>query len=987
MARTRRRESVELFVSPQGDDRWSGRLSAPAADAKDGPFASLSVAASAARRLRKIGAVVTVRLRGGRHELADTWRLGAADGGSLEHPALWAAYPGERPVLSGGRRITGWRAGNANGKDCWITDLPEVADGSWWFTQLWVDGRRAPRASLPKQGWWHFAALPDGAIWKNRWFEGPQHLHYAEGTLDPTWRNLDDVELIAPELWYENHLRIAAIEPATRTVRLRAPMIGRGIDENGKPDRFQAVHVFEALGEPGEWYLDRQLGRLFYLPRPGETIDVSEFIAPRVDTLIEVAGSATRPVQHLHLIGLDLRHAEVELPADHPGAVQAAVHMPGALRFLHARHCVVRESTVSRVGQYAVEIGYGCHQCVVADNHLHDLGAGGVKIEHEWLIPDGVQGGCTPDHCATWHARQVLPEYARLPLKSKAPKTSLRQCATVEDNRIHDGCLVYRSAIGIWIGNCGGNRIRRNHLHDLGYTGISCGWTWGYADSATIDNRIEHNHIHHINWQPVLSDNGAIYCLGRHPLGTIRGNHIHHVGCWGYGGWGLYLDEGSSHFLVEGNLVHHTKHAGFNTHFGRDNTVRGNCFAYAQREHIAHGRPEAHRSTRFEGNLLVWDAPNQPILADWSGRTISARDNLLWAGGREIRLGGRTVGEWQAMGQLKGCLVADPCFAAPEDGDFRLRAGSPASAMGLRVPLDAGPQGWRARAETRVHTRIEIHDSSRATLHVENLGETVVNGKVRVLGSHGVTVLKGAALAVRGLAPGKALRQELHLAVTTQRLYWSLETAVHGAGFLSTLETHYPTLHLPRLAVKDPAGLGAALDAVGATAWAIPGPDCQDAGQVRLAHTGSHLAVEIVARDGAPSQGEHAWEGSCVEIFGSAAAAPERRLSPNGLGHVVGQVFLVPAVGASPVRGAKQVGSEKTAPEILLDSTTAPGGWRLNALVPLALLHVADRQKRFCMELVLTVRPSGDRPTWRGQLGCAYSAFQLNLDYTPVVLG
>ena len=55
-------------------------------------------------------------------------------------------------------------------------------------------------------------------------------------------------------------------------------------------DRYLIENVAEALSEPGEWYLDRESGRLTYLPLPGETPDTVEVIAPRAEKLVLLRG-------------------------------------------------------------------------------------------------------------------------------------------------------------------------------------------------------------------------------------------------------------------------------------------------------------------------------------------------------------------------------------------------------------------------------------------------------------------------------------------------------------------------------------------------------------------------------------------------------------------------------------------------------------------------------------------------------------------------
>ncbi|MBI2298449.1 MAG: hypothetical protein HYU66_05770 [Armatimonadetes bacterium] len=131
---------AELFVAPNGKDASPGTLAAPLATPQE--------AQRRARRLLAEGQPVTITLRGGVYPLSQAMVFGGSDSGTAERPATWQAYRGERPILDGGRRITGWRR---EGK-LWAVTLPEVRAGRWSFNQLFVNGRRAQRARTPNEG-------------------------------------------------------------------------------------------------------------------------------------------------------------------------------------------------------------------------------------------------------------------------------------------------------------------------------------------------------------------------------------------------------------------------------------------------------------------------------------------------------------------------------------------------------------------------------------------------------------------------------------------------------------------------------------------------------------------------------------------------------------------------------------------------------------------------------------------------------------------
>ncbi len=680
----------DLFVSPLGDDKWSGRLPDPNAEGTDGPLASLARARDLLRQRKQQGrwrGPATVWIRGGRYELAAPLVFTPDDSA----PVTYAAYPGEQPVLSGGRRITGWRVAPhpiyPTLGEVWMAELPDVAAGKWVFRQLFVNGERRHRPRLPKiapgsDGRDDFYRIAHAANIRLEnasiadLFDGSDRFTAAPGQFD-AWRNLDDVEVVLLHYWVEERMSVASYDPEAREVVFtRRTVFALRDDFTPRYARYYVDNVFEALTEPGEWYLDRTTGRLYYVPLPGERIEAIEAYAPAVEQLLRLDGDPdhSRYVEFLCFRGIVFEHADWRAFDLSP---QAACHLPGALALTGARYCAIEDCVVRRVGYYGIELGDGCRGIRIVGNDIGDLGGGGVKL--------GGADACGPpcrrngDHCIT-------------------------------DNHIHDGGKVFHSAVGVLARHTFGNRIAHNHIHDFYYSGISCGWVWGYAESVSRDNRLEKNHIHDLGkgW---LSDMGGIYTLGVQPGTVIRGNLIHDVEKANYGGWAIYLDEGSAHILVEDNVCYNTSSQPHHTHYGRENILRNNIWAFGREGMVALSRAEEHVSYTFERNIVL--AHGQPIFIggyanDFSKRSVISDLNLFWdAAGVEPTLmatqrDGRIhaapafgLAQWQAAtGNDRNSIIADPGFTDPARFDFTLSPDSPAWRLGFR-PIDLSDVGPR----------------------------------------------------------------------------------------------------------------------------------------------------------------------------------------------------------------------------------------------------------------------------------------------------
>ncbi|GAB6165692.1 hypothetical protein JCM19992_16920 [Thermostilla marina] len=654
---------------------------------------TLEEALRRARELRKGQATsvpVTIAIHAGTYPIEKPIVLTPEDSGRPNAPLVIRAAGDGPVVISGGKPITGWRL-TADG--LWQTEIPEVREGRWHFRELFVGGTRRLRARKPNKGFLRVAGFPDGGR-EVHYHTDCRRFEFAPGDLDPDWYNLNDVEVIVYHFWTDSHLPIESIDSATNIVTFRhkaGKVFTDDFTSNGA--RYIVENVREELDAPGEWYLDRRSGILTYKPLPGEHPDRTSVIAPIAPRLVELRGnpSTRHYVRNVEFRDIAFAYANFELPIGNSNDKQGSASVPAAIYLRGAEQCTFEHCTVENVGTFAFEIAEGCRDNAFRANRIAHCAAGAFRIN----------GGDDTAH----------------PLL----RTGNNEIA---DNVVEYYGEVYPSAVGILLMHTFGNRVSHNHIHHGWYTGVSVGWEWGYQRSISRDNRIEFNHIHHIG-QGLLSDMGAVYTLGVSPGTVIRNNLIHDVDANQYGGWGIYNDEGSTHILIENNIVYNTKFATYNIHYAKEVTVCNNVFALGKLEQISRGRVEPHISVFFENNIVYW-REGKLLSKNWSDEPYTFHFHPKNAEGertvdttfvfdynlyfnptqslQEVDFAGGNFAQWQARGKDEHSLYADPKFRDPENGDFTLAADSPAFDLGFR-PIDTTTIGPRTTPGPRTPSR------------------------------------------------------------------------------------------------------------------------------------------------------------------------------------------------------------------------------------------------------------------------------------------
>jgi hypothetical protein len=673
-------EQSAFFVATNGNDGWSGKLAAPNRQRTDGPFAKVERALRAIRESRSRASNIperaTILIREGCYFLNEPLMLGPQDSG-----LLMSTYRNEKPILSGGRRISGWKETEFAGRKLWATDVPEVREGRWFFRELWINGRRAVRARHPNRGYFSVAESLDTTP---DWTKGQARFRFREGDLK-NWAEATNAEVIVFSRWVESRLPIASIDEMQRIVTFGK----RSVFQLGPGDLYCVEHARDILDQPGEWYLDRKAGRVYYQPQPGEKIDHVEAVAPVLSQVIRIEGKpdAKLFVERVDFKGLTLSHTEWCFPegfqsgknkpqispepqVEVGGFAQAAIGVPAAVWGEGVHDCKFENCTFSNLGDYGLELARGCVSNRIVGCEFGDLGAGGIKIGETGIRQNELE------------------------------QSGFNEIA---DCNIHDGGKMFASAIGVWIGQSANNRITHNLIHDFFYTGISIGWTWGYGPSLAANNLVAFNHVHHIGVKsdrdgPVLSDMGGIYTLGKQPGTRIVNNLWHDIAGIQYGGWGIYFDEGSSGILAMSNVVYRTTHGGFHQHYGETNMVWNNIFAFGRDQQIQRTRPEPHVSFSFKTNIVYFDSG--PLLAgDWSGTNFQMDWNVYFDArpdAKEMTFANISQGKWREQRNDRNSIVANPLFVAPKENDFRLQPNSPALKLGFE-PIDVSRTGVSGR--------------------------------------------------------------------------------------------------------------------------------------------------------------------------------------------------------------------------------------------------------------------------------------------------
>ncbi|EMI22965.1 PDZ/DHR/GLGF domain protein [Rhodopirellula maiorica SM1] len=441
-------------------------------------------------------------------------------------------------------------------------------------------------------------------------------------------------------------------------------------------------NIFEELDAAGEWFHDASSSTLYYQPAADVNLDTAKVEVVRLRHLIEINGSEANPVHHMTFQGFTVRHAARTFMDSKEPLLRSdwTIYRGGAILLTGTEQIQILDTEFDQVGGNAVFASNYNRDVLVQGCHIHDTGASGVCFVGD---PDAV--------------RDPLFEYGQTNDLSKIDRTVGPKTNNYPADCVVDDCLIHgigrveRQPAGVQISMAQDITVRDCSIYDTARAGINVSeGTWGghlIQRCDVFDTVLEtHDHGSFNSWgrdrywrrdslttsQKAVDEDPQLPFLDAMKTTVIRDSR------WRCDhGWDIDLDDGSSNYDIYNNLLLNKglklregfrRHAynnvmpvgWFHPHVwfqGSNDRVYSNIFSN-RHSPARMSRPYTRGETMVDRNFF---ATTNPEVLDFSKR-----------------LG------WDA-----NSLLGDPMYVDPENGDFRVKEGSPALKVGFEnFPMD-----------------------------------------------------------------------------------------------------------------------------------------------------------------------------------------------------------------------------------------------------------------------------------------------------------
>ena len=509
---------ADFYVSPDGNDDWSGTIESPNSSSSDGPFKTIERAQKAVRELKKevykpedipidiryvtsphtlgSGKDILVLIRDGYYQLDKPLNFSPQDGGERietdqpsgafefhklkDHYVTYAAYPGENPIISGGKCLKGWKK-----------------EGNIWYTnsngvdvkKLVVNGKLQTLARTPNRGQF---VMPKAA-------KSTTEFYFKKGDIKK-WPDMEDNTIFMYLRWHYGINKITEVDESTGMGVLEKPQSGVVVIS----PRYYIENVKALLDTAGEWYYNKRTDDIFYMSAE-EVSDPNsaKIVSPVISDLVVVKGKPGKPVRNLRFYGL----------------VFEALNEGGNGLFLeYASYCEIVDSKIRGIGGKGIYLGLGTFETRILSNEITQVDHGAIEID----------GDPVPEQAEDIIRQNIISYNYVNDVGGNAIAVRNTLFTTISHNEISNNTGRYPLYVGGW------------HNIEESLEG-------GYV--------VEYNHLHHV--QSLSDDSGVITSGGYTYNSVIRNNLIHDVSRGMFNdNVAIWFDNMSSGWVAEDNIYY-----------------------------------------------------------------------------------------------------------------------------------------------------------------------------------------------------------------------------------------------------------------------------------------------------------------------------------------------------------------------------------------------------------------------------------------------
>lgn len=493
-----------FYVATNGDDAHSGT--------KDQPFASLERARDAVRALgsETVGDIL-IEVAPGDYFRTQPFVLEPRDSGRGSFRVIYrgGGKPGSARLI-GGQRLTQWEPVDGS------VFRAKTAPGQE-FSTLYENGIRARKARFPNYEFDARFPLSDAPYLVAENGTGTS-LIWKVGDLDP----IADIDLGSEANlvvwpweycdWGKRRCRILKTESAGRRIEIMD--INEGTDskvKTGAKARYYIEGARGLLDAPGEFYLDKAAGWLYYWPRFGHPAQ-QEIIAPALRRIVSMEGESNdNPVRGIVLEGLAFACTDT-FPYSFGDAcwpwpwAETSCAPHGMVHLRYTRDVEVRFNHIKGSGMRGIYFERSNKANRIYGNWIQDCGISGIVLAYHR------------------QARQFPNE-----------KNSGN---LIENNLIHGLGVIAVNGAGISLWGGSDNMIRHCEIFDGVRYGISIRGPYtqlngNHYDSpihdtnrpVTENNRVEYTHLYRLDQDS--GDTAAMHMAGissrtHHPVNVLK---------------------------------------------------------------------------------------------------------------------------------------------------------------------------------------------------------------------------------------------------------------------------------------------------------------------------------------------------------------------------------------------------------------------------------------------------------------------------------